>query len=55
MFDKILNKLLNSPIRLKLVRITLETWKFQKIVSKNIPFSTKALLILLVSAFFLQQ
>ena len=41
---------------LKLVRITPETWnlvrKYTYIVSKSKPFSTKALLILLMSAFF---
>ena len=41
---------------LKLVRITLETWnlvrKYTYVVSKNKPFSTNALLILLTSAFF---
>ena len=41
---------------LKLVRITSETWnlvrKYTYVVSRNKPFSTKALLILLMSAFF---
>ena len=45
---------------LKLVRIMLETsnwhWSTQTyLISKNIPFSTKLLLILLMSAFFLQK
>ena len=43
------------PLLLKRVRITLEIWlvSTQKyVVLENIPFSTKALLILLMSAFF---
>ena len=45
---------------LKLVRIMLETWNLVRkvhtyIVSENIPFSTKAFLILLMSAAFCKK
>ena len=45
---------------LKLVRIMPETWNLEcksdpHVVSENIPFSTKALLILLMSAFFCKK
>ena len=49
-----------TPPRLKLVRITLETWNFALstdpyVVSENIILSTKDLLILLMSAFFCKK
>ena len=47
------------PPCLKLVRIMLETSnlarKYKYLISENIPFSTKVVLILLMSVFFLQK
>ena len=48
------------PLCLKLVRSMLETWNWYVgthtyVVSENIPFSTRNLLILLISAFLLQK
>ena len=47
-----------TPSRLKLIRIMLEIWHVSThtyVVLENIPFSTKTLLILLMSTFFCKR